>query len=234
MKKLFAFGALALAACLLVGCAKTDNQEANLGADVVTYLQGKYGGDFAWEEEAPNAVYVGDTTRVSFARTPGIDTPILVEVDDYCGPDEEFRDNYLALRYEHMVTEFLHSCGDSLLPGNMVYYTPRQKGLTLPANTSFEDFLKQTDATLFFTICAKESSVQDKEDMERVGVAIAEDCWNFQMFIVVIPDDVFDSVRELSLSEQAEKVEALITDKDFSYCLGLSKYGVDGVVATWY
>ena len=154
------------------------------------YLEEKYGEKF--EYAAPTgASYTGTRSFLAKCESFG-ENRVLVEIENF--KDEEnrvIRDNYLAVKYEDEMSDYLSDLANEQFGECKVWHgNNHTSSADLPANASFDEFLKDPNNQLYGWIVVKKSDYNDRSQLTEILETITSECAaeDISMSVVVLDD----------------------------------------------
>ncbi len=172
----------------MFGSSKESKKSVNELA--LEYLEQKYGEKF--EYAAPSgASYTGTRTFLATCESFG-DRHIVVEIENF--RDEEkrvIRDNYLVVKYEDEMSDYLSKLANDQFGECKVWHgNNHTSSANLPANASFDEFLKDPSNQLFGEIVVKKSEYKERSQLAEILETITSECGaeDISISVLVIDD----------------------------------------------
>ncbi len=184
-----------LITAIMIACTGCSNPfkpaEKSVNEMALEYLEEKYGEKFEYAAPAGSS-YTG--TRAFLAKCGSFgDNRILVEIEDF--KDEEkrvIRDNYLVVKYADEMSDYLSGLVNEQFGECKVWHgNNHTSSANLPANASFDEFLKDPSNQLFGWIVVKKSDYNDRSQLAEILETITAECAAEDISIsVVVLDDL--------------------------------------------
>ena len=150
------------------------------------YLEQKYGEKFEYYAPA-GASYTGTRTFLATCESLG-DKNVVVQIENYKTDERQFIDNYLEIKYTDHMLDYLSQIVNSQFGESKIYYSSAGKPLSadLPADATFDDYLKDPAGTINAMAVVKKSDYKDREQLSQILETITSDCAAEMMSIVVL------------------------------------------------
>ncbi len=187
--KHFLLSVIMIAAIMIEGTSCNifnDEPKVNVNELALEYMEQKYGEKF--EYSAPTgSSYTGNRTFLAKCESFG-DKTVVVQVENYKTDERTFRDNYLEIKYADRLSNYLSQIINDQFGESKLYYGTARKPLSadLPADASFEEYLKDPSGTINAYAVVKESDFNDMKQLSEVMETFSSDCAAGSMSIVLI------------------------------------------------
>lgn len=150
------------------------------------YLEQKYGEKFEYCAPAGSS-YTGTRTFLATCESFG-KKRIVVQIDNYKTDERQFRDNYLALKYEDRLYDYFSEIVNSQFSEFKLYCGAIGVALSadLPADATFDEYLKDPAGNITALAVVKESEYKGKEQLSQILETITSTCGASRLSVVVI------------------------------------------------
>ncbi len=172
------------------------------------YLEQRY--DEKFEYLAPaGASYTGTRSFLATCESLG-EKRILIEIENYKDENNRvIRDNYIAVKYTDRTKEFVGGIVNEKFGKSKVFYYPSNvtQSEDLPANASFEDFIKEEKGLYYISVAVRRSDYTDKSQLSAVLEKINEEIRanEISFDLIVVDDSEYDSCTIKTVSEMLGK-----------------------------
>lgn len=231
MKKLINTLLIILSIMSLSGCSPYPNKskdEPNITEQALSYMENKYGETFEYAAPWGNSMSGDHSMLVACDSFP--DKCVLVGVIDYKTEDKEFRDNYIALKYEDETRRFLESNTSTIFEDYRVYYDTMRQTLStdISADASFDEYLNDKECRIATYIVTNKSGFNTKEEVENMVNGILDKFGGRYLSVIVVV--LSDEKYEVCIDR--ENVADAIVERKFEYCYRLT-YEDDTTTNEW-
>jgi len=198
LKLLFLLLFLVSSIFMLSGCSGRPNL-ITIGLE---YMENKYGERF--EYRGP---WGGMSSRhfTQFLATSNSfpDHLIFVEVNN-SENNMIVKDNFLAVKHYNATVELLYHHATTIFDEAIIHYNVSKHGLSpdLSANATLYEVLADTNRPFIIMIEVKESNISSRTQVEEVGRLIAENIERFILTIVVVDNNVYNTLTRDELNSK--------------------------------
>ena len=179
------------------------------------YLENKYGEKF--EYAAPWGDSMSNTKEILVTCESFPGQLIIVQVEDYQKSGEQFRDNYLAVKYQQQSTDFFNECAEKVFGEANAFFTPIKDGLSpnLPADATFEEFLADKRVKLVIYIEVKESTFEGESQAEELSRLIGNYGSHYLLEIILVNEENYGSYDDVTA------LKDVLRNKKYIRCLAV-------------
>ena len=174
-------------------------ESQNATEQALKYLEEKYSETFTYAAPYKNDMFGSKEFFVTCKSLPG--QRVWVQVEDPHAKNKVFRDNYLAVKYEQQTIDYVKELVTAHYPSVNIFYEANTKGLDLPVDADFSQYLREGSAKLIVMLELKESEFVGPEPFEQIAAEIEKTCNYITLTMIVTSDDVYGTMDRGELND---------------------------------
>lgn len=128
----------------------------------------------------------------------------------YKKTNDEFYDNYVAVKYDKQMREFLNNKVNTYFSKEInLHYSMNKESVSqdVSADASFDDYVKESNAKVSFILEIKESSYSSDEQIKKLADELNNVGLSYHFRVIVINDKEFGKYDSTELSSKASFLE---------------------------
>ena len=160
----------------------------SVNGQALTYMEEKYGEKFYYYSPWGNSL--SDTRKFLAVCDSMPDQQILVQIDNYRTDSKVFRDNYLAIKHQQEVVDYLYAKITNYYADVQVVHSPSKRALShdLPANADLYAYLSDENCLINAHIVLDANDISSKENIEEFAASITECNGSVNLSILFLND----------------------------------------------